>query len=209
MKRILLMALLVSNSAIAQKTERTTDMNLYAILGGKQVSISSSLNSAKPRSVATSIGAGVTWTKNKKLQFGTEFFYSTCACNAKTSTAEYAGFSSNIFIGYAFYTKQRLSISPLVGVGTARNTVIFSSKENGNSIVFSNKPAPLVHTALAVHAYTKNGLTIGVKAGYNFSPSGKSEWMLKGPGTGAGVADNAGGFFFQITSGGLLTLNKK
>lgn len=211
-KTFIIVVLSISASFLyAQEISSTSGISFYAIFGLKQVSIESSLHGsqASTPALATSLGAGSYWTKNRYI-IGTEFFYSAGNTEKNDYKVQYTGFNSNFYAGYKVVHSARFNIIPAVGLGLATNKVLYASTlETATARETSfTASSPVIHTSILFEKVAANGIVLGLKAGYNISTGGKKSWEFNGTEARSSMNDNPGGFFVQLTTGGLMSLGK-
>jgi hypothetical protein len=160
-----------------------------------------------PQLYSFSIGAGSAWALNNYV-IGLGFLYSTAQKDNSSGNIQYVGFSNTLSFGYNVYNNKAWRIEPNVGLALNNNQLIIQDKNNA---VFQNLTNNQVsgNIGLNFKAVADNGIFTGIKLGYMFPFSGKTEWENKVTGTATGLKDNVGTFFIQLNLGGFLNLAKK
>ena len=208
----IILILTISASFLYAQEDSASGISFYAILGAKQVSIGSALHDSQVSTpdLSTSLGAGSYWTKNRYI-VGTEFFYSAGNKEKDRYKVQYTGFNTTLYAGYKIIHRARFNVIPAVGLGIVTNKVLYASALEAAAAkdVSFNTSTPVIHTSVLFEKIAANGITLGLKAGYNISTGGKKNWEFNGTEATSSIKDNPGGFFIQLTAGGLMSLKGK
>ncbi len=196
------------NTALKNEVSSTVSHSglvLYASLGFRQLDFQSSFHSqADNPSMAPSLGAGSYWSKNR-LMIGTEFYYSDKQKETTSNKTHSHTFNSNVFFGYKVVRNNDWNVAPLIGLATLRNRLSVAGRNMMPTTAIYNQSTFGIHSALSIEKFTKKGFFMGLKLGYNI-PFDKEKWVMDGPNTTTNLTDNPGGFFIQLTTGGLIKL---
>jgi hypothetical protein len=207
MRKLFLLVTLCCVSFFTNAQQSNRQLRLHALIGTKHHNFKSAFSPSINSQINTfALGAGSYFSFDRIL-VGAEFYYSTQSTSNNNEAQQYIGFSNGVLLGYNVLKNTTWKVEPLVGFTVSNNQVIAQDDGNTDFLnVKNNQPA--ITTGLLVTNVNSIGMCFGLKCVYNAALKNKSNWRYAANGDETGLEDNTSSLTFQLTIGGLLSLNK-